>query len=163
MQNIEVSTCVCQTLDDTVSERWFTEFDGVRTKRNTCRISFPCYYCLVWCEDHTPFFRASQFLVGFKTVIVTLELLHADAGSEAELLEIYNAMRDDFKAALEPHLGPSQSYDIEYEFCWDFCLQFHPRKHLEDVQAALLQSEEQAIGLVDNTKPVVGAKAEAAE
>ena len=94
---------------------------------------------------------------------MTLELLHADAGSEAELLEIYNAMRDDFKTALEPHLGPSQSYDIEYDFCLDFCLQFHPRKHLEDVQAALLQSEEQAIGLVDNTKPVIGAKAEAAE
>ena len=163
MQNIEVSTCVCQTLDDTVSERWFTEFNGVRTKRNTCRISFPCYYCLVWCEDHTPFFRASQFLVGFQTVIVTLELLPADVGSEAGLPEIYNAMRDDFKAGLEPHLGPSQSYDIEYEFCLDFCLQFHPRKHLEDVQTALRQSEEQAIALGDHTEPVVGAKAEAAE
>ena len=94
---------------------------------------------------------------------MTLELLPADVGSEEELPEIYNVMRDDFKAALEPHLGPSQSYDIEYEFCLDFCLQFHPRKHVEDVQAALLQSEEQAIALVDHTGPVVGVKAEAAE
>ncbi|CAD6564451.1 MAG: hypothetical protein ASARMPREDX12_002887 [Alectoria sarmentosa] len=149
MQNIEMGTCVCDTLDYTASETWFKHFNGGHTKRNTCRISFPCYYCLCWCSDHAPFFRACQSLVGFKTVTVTLELLCADAGEEEEVLsEVYNSMREDFKAALEPHLGPSRSYDVENVFC----LEFHPRKHLEDVQATLPKSGGQALVLEADTE-----------
>lgn len=153
MQNIEVSTCVCDTLDYTATETWFKNFNDNHTRRNTCRISFPCYYCLIWCEDHTPFFRASQSFVGFKTVMVTLELLCADADSEEELLEIYDSTREDFKAALEPYLGPSESYDVGHVFC----LEFHPRKHLEDVQAALPKSGGQALVLEEDTESGAGA------
>lgn len=142
IQNIEMGTCVCNAKDDyTASETWLKSFNGSHTKRNTCRISFPCYYCLVWCDDHSSFFRACQYLVGFKTVTVTLELLCADADSEEELWEIYNSMREDFKAALEPHLGPGRSYN----FGIMFCLEFHPRKHLENVQSALPTSGSQAL------------------
>ena len=149
MQHIEIQTCVCDTLDFTASESWLGNFDGGHTKRNTCRISFPCYYCLHWCENHEPFFRGCQSLIGFKTVTVALELLCADADAEEEeeLSEIYNSMRDDFKAALEPLLGPSHSYDVGNVFS----LEFHPRKHLEDVQAggqALLFKEDARSGAI---------------
>ena len=139
IQNIEMGTCVCDTEDYRASETWFKKFNGRDTKRNSCRISFPCYYCLVWCSDHTPFFRACQSLVGFKTVTVTLEITCADADENEELLEIYNSMREDFQAALEPHLGPSRSYNVENVFA----LEFHPRKHLEDTQAAVPDLEHQ--------------------
>ena len=146
IQNLEIGTCVCDTLDYTASQTWCENFRGTDIKRNTCRISFPCYYCLVWCESHAPLFRACQSLVGFKTVIVTLELLCIDADQEEELLEIYSSMREDFQAALEPHLGPSQLFD----FGNVFALVFHPRKHLEDVQAALPKSGAQALVLEED-------------
>ncbi len=108
IQHVEIQTCVCDTLDFTASESWLKNLNGAHTERNTCRISFPCYYCLHWCEDHEPFFRGCQSLVGFKKLTVTLELfcIDADTEEEEELFEIYNSVRDDFKAALEPHLGP---------------------------------------------------------
>ena len=106
VQNLEMGTCVCDTLDYTASETWFNKFNGRDTMRNTCRISFPCYYCLIFCEDHEPFLRACQSLVGFKTVILTLELLCVQADEEDETLERYNSIRADFQTALEPHLGP---------------------------------------------------------
>lgn len=146
IQHLEVGTCVCDTLDFTATETWFENFNATDIKRNTCRISFPCYYCLVWCDSHAPFFRACQSLVGFETVEVALELLYIDAGEEEELLEIYRSMREDFQAALEPHLGPSRSLDFENVFA----LEFHPRKHLEDVQAALSKAGAQALVLKED-------------
>ena len=140
IQNLEMDTCVCDTQDYTASETWFEKFNGSDIKRNSCRISFPCYCCLVWCTDHTPFFRACRSLVGFKTVTISLELEYTRP--DEELFERYNSMREDFQAALEPHLGPGRSYYIDH--C--FCLEFHPRKHLEDLQAALPQSGVQALG-----------------
>ena len=157
MQNLLMSTCVCDTLDYTAGEKWLQNFNGSDVKRNFCYISFPCYYCLVWCTDHTPFLRGCQSLVGFKKVTITLEHICADAGEEVEdLTEIYNSMRNDFRAALEPHLGPSISRDVDNFFCLDF----HPRKHLEDVQAALLKSEGQPLlprdeKASDNTRTVI--------
>lgn len=152
MQNIEMGTCVCDTLDFKASEAWFKNFNAGHIKRNSCRISFPCYYCLLWCEDeggsHAPFFRACQSLVGFKTVTLTLELLCADVDEEEELVEVYNSMREDFKAALEPYLGPSRSYDDGPVFS----LEFRPRNHLEDVQAAPLTCGGQALLLEEGTE-----------
>lgn len=146
IQHLEVGTCVCDTLDFTAIETWFKNFNTTNIKRNTCHISFPCYYCLVWCNSHAPFFQAYQSLVGFETVDVTLELLCIDADEEEELLEIYRSMREDFQAALEPHLGPSRSLDFENVFA----LEFHPRKHLEDVQAALSKAGAQALVLKED-------------
>ena len=132
MQNLVVGTCVCDTLDYNASEKWLKSFNSSDVQRRYCRISFPCYYCLVWCTDHTPFYRACQSLVGFDAVIITLEQLCGDAEEEEELSEIYNSMREDFQTALEPYLGPALSYGAENSFC----LRFHPRKHLESVRAA---------------------------
>lgn len=143
IQNLEVDTCVCDTLDYTASETWFQKFNGSDTKRNSCRISFPCYSCLVWCEDHTPFFRACQSLVGFKTVTITLEQRYMDADGSGVLIERYNSIREDFQTALEPHLGPGRPYDIGYVYCLDF----YPRKHLEDLLAAPPKSGPQVLGL----------------
>ena len=126
MQNIEMGMCVCNTQDYTASETWFNHFNASHTKRNTCCISFPCYYCLVLCHDYTPYFRACRSLIGFKTVILTLKLRCRE-----ETLDVYDSIRKYFKAALEPHLGPSRYYDGVKSFS----LEFYPRKHLEDVQA----------------------------
>ena len=143
MQNLEIDMHVCYTQDFTASETWFEKFVGSHIKRNTCRISFPCYHCLIFCENHTPenhtpFFRACQSLVGFKRLTVALELPCADAEFQEELSEVYYSMREDFKAALEPHLGPGCSYDDGKIFS----LEFHPRKYVEDVQAALLLGDD---------------------
>ena len=146
MQNLIVGTCVCDTLDYTASEKWLKSFHGNDVQRRYCRISFPCYYCLVWCTDHTPFYKACQSLVGFDTVIITLEQLCGDAEDEEELSELYNSMREDFQTALEPHLGPGLSYGAEN--C--FCLRFHPRKHLENVRADRSKSGAQALVLEED-------------
>ena len=145
MQMIDIGTCVDNTLDFGASETWFKTFNASPAKRNTCRISFPCYYCLNLCQDevgsHAPFFQACRSLVGFKAVTVTLDLLSADAEEEEQLVEVYNSMREDFKTALEPHLGPGRSYDVGNVFA----LEFRPRKYLEDLQAALPTSGRQAL------------------
>lgn len=146
MQNIEIGTCVCCTLDYTASETWFKNINASHTKRNTCRISFPCYYCLIWCTDHAPYFRACQSLIGFKTVIVALELLCTDPEEVEGPLEVYDTIREEFKAALEPHLGPSCYYDSESVFS----LVFHPRKHLEDGQATRSTFGGQALALEED-------------
>lgn len=137
IQNIEMGTCVQHTGDFTET---LCKTLGSHTKRNTCRISFPCYDCLVFSEYHPSFFRGCQYLVGFKTVTVTLDILWADVEEYEELLEALledcNSTREDFKAALEPHLGPSRAYNVGNVFF----LEFHPRKHLENVQSALPMS-----------------------
>ena len=136
IQNLDIGTCICHSLDDmdfTAIETWFKKFDDWGSKRNICHLRFPCYYCLFWCEDHTPFFRACRSLVGFKTVIVTLRFHCADADELDEILERYDSMREDFQAALEPHLGPGRSEDDDYSLV----LIFHPRKYLETRQAVL--------------------------
>lgn len=134
MQNFEIGMCVCDTLDRTASETWFENFDGSHTMRNTCRISFPCYYCLLELYDnHAPFSRACRSLVGFKAVTITLQLPCAHADLEEEWSELCTSMREGFKTALEPDLGPGRCYDVEHVFS----LEFHPRKYLEDVQAVL--------------------------
>lgn len=143
IQNLDVDTCVCNTLDYTASETWFQKFNGSDAKRNSCRILFPCYMCLLWCEDHTPFFRACRSLVGFKTVIIALEQDYKHVDGDAVLIERYNSCREDFQAALEPHLGPGRSYDIGHLYC----LEFHPRKHLEDLLAAPPKLGAQVLGL----------------
>ena len=79
---------------------------------------------------------------------LTLELLCADVDEEEELVEVYNSMREDFKAALEPYLGPSRSYDDGPVFS----LEFRPRNHLEDVQAAPLTCGGQALLLEEGTE-----------
>lgn len=137
MQNLEVHTCVCWNLDFNAIETWFNSFNAGPVKRNSCRIYCSCYYCLFWCEhnggSHVPFFQACRSLVGFKTVTVTLRHIRGDAEEKEVLVEAYTSMREDFKAALEPHLGPGRSYDVGQVFA----LEFRPRKHLEDLQAAL--------------------------
>ena len=147
IQNLEIETCVCETLNFTETENWFKAFDSRHTKRNFCRITLPCYYCLFWCEDHTPFFRACQTLVGFRRVIVTLELLYVNSEQERAFGERYTSMREEFQAALEPHLGPGRSYNVGRSLN----LEFHPREHLEASQLALLDSEPRA--LVGKGKP----------
>ena len=160
IQNIEMETCVCDTLDFKASEVWFKNFNAGHIKRNSCRINFPCYYCLLWCEDeggsHAPFFRACQSLVGFKTVTLDLELLCADADEEDELVEVYSSMREDFKDALEPSLGPSRGYDVGQVFSSEFhsrifSLEFNPRNHLENVQAARPKCGGQVLLLEEGT------------
>ena len=144
IQNLQVGTCVCCCNgDDSASEKWLNSFNHIYVQRNFCRISFPCYLCLVWDIDHTPFFRGCQSLIGFKTVLITLELPYANGEPKEEHSETYNSMREDFQAALEPHLGLSHSYDVDNFFC----LEFHPRKHLEDVKAAPRESGDQALVL----------------
>ena len=147
MQNIEMEASVCNALDYAISEKWIKSFNGSHIKRNTCRISFPCSYNLRWCHDPTPFFRACQSLVGFKTVIVTLECICAGIDPEEGLHKIYRLMKEDFKAALEPHLGPSHSPDDKHVFS----LEFHPRKHLEGVQVALSTSGRPVLVQEDTT------------
>lgn len=146
IQNLEVNTCVCTTMDYTASGTWFQKFNGSDTRRNSCRISFPCYHCLVCCEDHTHFFKACQSLVGFKTVTITLKQKYKDVDGEEVLFERYNSIREDFQAALEPHLGAGRCYDIGYLFC----LEFHPRKHLEDLLAAPPKSGAQVLSLKED-------------
>lgn len=148
MQMIDIGTCVDDTWDFHASWTWFRTFNASPAKRHSCRISFPCYRCLIWCQDregsHAPFFQACRSLVGFKKVLVTLELLCADAGEEEGLVEVYNSMREDFKSALEPHLGPGRSYDFEHDG-HVFVLEFRPLKHVEGLQAALPKSGGQAL------------------
>ena len=79
---------------------------------------------------------------------MALELLCADADEEEELVEVYNSMREDFKAALEPCLGPSHCYDVGHVFS----LEFHPRDHLEDVRAAQPTCGGQALLLEEGTE-----------
>lgn len=139
MQNIEVQTCLC----DVASETWFKDF---KSGHNTFQIFFPCNWCLH--EDHTSIFQACQSLVCFKTVTVILELPCVYEDQVEELLELYNSLRKELKAALEPHLGPSWSYDAELE--GELSLEFHPRKHVEDVQAALTLGGKQALALEED-------------
>lgn len=148
MRKLEMRLCMCEMLDYIASESWFKIFNCSRAKRSTCHISFPCFYCLDWYEDHAPFFRACQSLAGFKTVTVTLKLRSVYTDSEEALSKRYNSRRDNFKTALEPHLGPGRSHDIENKIS----LEFHPRKHFEDVQSALSTSGRQALVLEENSE-----------
>ena len=99
---------MCDSMDFTASETWLKNFSGSDTKRNICRISFPCYFCLYWGgpDDLTPCLRVCQALAGFRTVTLVLELLCEDVEDEGEFIERYCSTREDFQAALEPHLGP---------------------------------------------------------
>ena len=131
IQNLEMAICVCDILNESATETWLT-FSGSDTKRNTCRIFISCYDCLDDFRD--PIFEACQSLIGFKVVTLTLDLVWMDAGLNHDLLET-------FQVALEPHLGHSRSYEIDSVLA----LEFHPRKHLEDGQAALPKSKPQLL------------------
>lgn len=146
IQNLEMNTCVCATSDLTASANWFQKFNGSDTRRNSCRISFPCYSCLIFYSDHEPFLRACRSLLGFKTVTITMKQQRKDVDGEEVYFERYNSEREDFRAALEPHLGPGRSYNIgHHSIGHHFCLEFRPRKHLEDLQAAPPKSGAQVL------------------
>lgn len=144
MKNIEVQSCVCDILGFTASETWFKDFNSGHINH----ISLTCYHCSH--DDHTPFLQACQSLVGFKTVTIIVEFfcVYDEEEEEEELLTLYDSIRDDFRDALEPHLGSSQSYDTDRAFF----LEFHPRKHVEDVQTALTIGGGQALALEEDTE-----------
>ena len=83
--------------------------------------------------------EACQSLIGFRVVTLTLDTIYVDAEwavaeGDPHFKEVYRPLREDFREALEPHLGHSRTYEIGNVLALDF----YPRKHIEDVDAKVM-------------------------